>query len=212
MLATDLNPGTSPIASMPVIIGLAVRRYGWSVREALLAATLNAAWVLGWSDELGSLEPGKRADVLVLDGPGRARPVPLRPQPGGGRDRGRRGRAGCGPTRRGGCARDRRRRRAARPARRPRADRARPPDGTTRLAWTPELAAAEAWFGEQARAAGLRVERDPAGSLWAVPDAPGPWWATGSHLDSVRGGGRFDGALGVAAGFAVAERARPASR
>jgi N-carbamoyl-L-amino-acid hydrolase len=81
------------------------------------------------------------------------------------------------------------------------------PDGTTRLAWTPELAAAEAWFGEQARGAGLRVERDPAGSLWAVPDAPGPWWATGSHLDSVRSGGRYDGALGVAAGFAVAERA-----
>ena len=80
------------------------------------------------------------------------------------------------------------------------------PDGTDRLAWTPELAAAEAWFGDQARAAGLRVERDPAGSLWAVPDAPAPWWATGSHLDSVRSGGRFDGALGVAAGFAVAER------
>jgi N-carbamoyl-L-amino-acid hydrolase len=79
-------------------------------------------------------------------------------------------------------------------------------DGTTRLAWTPELAAAEAWFAEQARAAGLRVERDPAGSLWAMPDAEAPWWATGSHLDSVRRGGRFDGALGVAAGFAVAER------
>ena len=76
VLATDLNPGTSPIASMPVIIGLGVRRYGWSVREALLAATLNAAWVLGWSDELGSLEPGKRADVLVLDGP--AEHVPYR--------------------------------------------------------------------------------------------------------------------------------------
>jgi N-carbamoyl-L-amino-acid hydrolase len=79
-------------------------------------------------------------------------------------------------------------------------------DGTTRLAWTEELAAAEGWFGEQARAAGLRVERDPAGSLWAVPDGDGPWWATGSHLDSVRRGGRFDGALGVVAGFAVAER------
>jgi N-carbamoyl-L-amino-acid hydrolase len=82
------------------------------------------------------------------------------------------------------------------------------PGGTNRLAWTGELAAAEAWFGAQASAAGLRVERDPAGSLWALPDAPGPWWATGSHLDSVRSGGRYDGALGVAAGFAVAERAR----
>jgi imidazolonepropionase len=69
VLATDLNPGTSPIASLPLIIGLAVRRYGWSVREALLAATLNAAYVLGWSERLGSLEPGKRADAVVLDGP-----------------------------------------------------------------------------------------------------------------------------------------------
>jgi imidazolonepropionase len=76
VLATDFNPGTSPIASLPVIIGLAVRRYGWSVREALLAVTLNAAYVLGWSEELGSLEPGKRADVLVLDGP--AEHVPYR--------------------------------------------------------------------------------------------------------------------------------------
>jgi imidazolonepropionase len=68
-LGTDLNPGTSPIASLPVIIGLAVRRYEWSVAEALLACTLNAAWVLRLSGELGSLEVGKRADVLVLDGP-----------------------------------------------------------------------------------------------------------------------------------------------
>ena len=69
VLATDFNPGTSPIASLPVIAGLAVRRYGWSVREALLAITLNAAYVLGWSDSRGTLEPGKRADVVLLDGP-----------------------------------------------------------------------------------------------------------------------------------------------
>ena len=76
VLATDFNPGTSPIASIPVIVGLAVRRYGWSVREALLAVTLNAAYVLGRCDELGSLEPGKRADAIVLDGP--AEHVPYR--------------------------------------------------------------------------------------------------------------------------------------
>jgi imidazolonepropionase len=69
VVATDLNPGTSPVSSLPVIIGLAVRRYGWSVREALLACTLNAAWVLGLSGELGSLEVGKRADVVLLDTP-----------------------------------------------------------------------------------------------------------------------------------------------
>jgi imidazolonepropionase len=69
VLATDFNPGTSPVASMPVIIGLAVRRYGWSVREALAAATLNAAWVLGLHESRGSLEVGKRADLVVLDSP-----------------------------------------------------------------------------------------------------------------------------------------------
>ena len=69
VLATDCNPGTSPVASMPVVIGLAVRRYGWSVREALAAATLNAAWVLGLHEDRGSLEVGKRADLVVLDGP-----------------------------------------------------------------------------------------------------------------------------------------------
>jgi imidazolonepropionase len=69
VLATDANPGTSPIVSLPLIVGLAVRRYGWSARQALLAATLNAAWVLRRSDVAGSLEVGKRADVLVLDGP-----------------------------------------------------------------------------------------------------------------------------------------------
>jgi imidazolonepropionase len=69
VLATDCNPGTSPVASMPLVIGLAVRRYGWTVLEALLAATLNAAWVLRRSQTTGSLEAGKRADVVVLDGP-----------------------------------------------------------------------------------------------------------------------------------------------
>jgi imidazolonepropionase len=68
VLATDCNPGTSPVASLPVVIGLAVRRYGWTAREALTACTINAAWVLGLEDR-GSIEVGKRADLLVLDAP-----------------------------------------------------------------------------------------------------------------------------------------------
>jgi imidazolonepropionase len=68
VLATDANPGTSPIVSMPLAIGLAARRYGWSVRQALVASTHNAAWVLRRADSVGSLELGKRADVVVLDG------------------------------------------------------------------------------------------------------------------------------------------------
>ncbi len=69
VLASDFNPGTSPVLSLPLVIGLAVRRYRWTVAEALLACTLNAAWVLGRHDRIGTLEPGKRADLLVLDGP-----------------------------------------------------------------------------------------------------------------------------------------------
>lgn len=78
------------------------------------------------------------------------------------------------------------------------------PDGVRRLAWTDEDAATRAWFSRQAADVGLRVERDPAGNLWACPPSDPPWWGTGSHLDSVRGGGRFDGPLGVACGFEIA--------
>ncbi|HUA50011.1 MAG TPA: hydantoinase/carbamoylase family amidase [Solirubrobacteraceae bacterium] len=78
------------------------------------------------------------------------------------------------------------------------------PDGVWRLAWTEEDAATRAWFEQQAAGTGLRAARDPAGNLWACPDADPPWWGVGSHLDSVRGGGRFDGPLGVAVGFEIA--------
>jgi N-carbamoyl-L-amino-acid hydrolase len=77
-------------------------------------------------------------------------------------------------------------------------------DGVWRLAWTEVDADARSWFAEQAAEVGLRVVRDPAGNLWACPDVETPWWAVGSHLDSVRGGGRFDGPLGVACGFELA--------
>jgi imidazolonepropionase len=54
---------------MPLVLGLGSRLYDMSVREALAAATLNAAWTLGLDRELGSIEVGKRADLLMLDGP-----------------------------------------------------------------------------------------------------------------------------------------------
>jgi imidazolonepropionase len=69
VLATDGNPGTSPIFSLPVIVGLGVRRYGLSTREALLAVTLNAAYVLDLHSDLGSIELDKRADLVLLDCP-----------------------------------------------------------------------------------------------------------------------------------------------
>jgi len=77
-------------------------------------------------------------------------------------------------------------------------------EGFTRLAWTEEDAAAARWFTEQATELGLMVERDRAGNLWAVPDVAPPWFTVGSHLDTVRDGGRYDGALGVACAFEIA--------
>jgi beta-ureidopropionase / N-carbamoyl-L-amino-acid hydrolase len=78
------------------------------------------------------------------------------------------------------------------------------PEGVYRMAWTEEDAATRAWFERQAADVGLRAQRDPAGNLWACPDQDPPWWGIGSHLDSVRGGGRFDGPLGVACAFEIA--------
>ncbi|MGI9185183.1 MAG: imidazolonepropionase [Solirubrobacteraceae bacterium] len=69
VLATDANPGTAPVVSMPLVIGLGARLYQMSVRETLAAVTLNAAWTLGLERSLGSIEPGKQADLLLLDGP-----------------------------------------------------------------------------------------------------------------------------------------------
>jgi imidazolonepropionase len=77
-LATDFNPGTSPVCSMPEAIALGCTLYSMPPLEALTAATANAAWVLGLRDELGALEPPLRADVLVLDGSSFAE-VPSRP-------------------------------------------------------------------------------------------------------------------------------------
>jgi imidazolonepropionase len=66
-IATDLNPGTSPVCSMPEAIAFACTLYGMPPLDALTAATLNAAWVLGLDERLGSLEVGKRADVVLLE-------------------------------------------------------------------------------------------------------------------------------------------------
>ncbi len=66
-LATDFNPGTCLIHSMGTVIGLAVMKMGMTVEEAITAATLNAACALDLAEEIGSLEEGKRADLVVLD-------------------------------------------------------------------------------------------------------------------------------------------------
>ena len=66
-LATDFNPGSSPSESMPMMISIATSHMGLSPAEAIAAATYNAAFAICREAEVGSLEPGKRADFLVLD-------------------------------------------------------------------------------------------------------------------------------------------------
>ena len=68
-LGTDLNPGTSPISSMPFAMALVCRTYGLRPVEALAAATVNAAYVLGLDHAVGRVAPGYRADLVVLDVP-----------------------------------------------------------------------------------------------------------------------------------------------
>ncbi|MFI6523016.1 allantoate amidohydrolase [Spirillospora sp. NPDC050679] len=84
--------------------------------------------------------------------------------------------------------------------------------GYHRFAWTAPELECRAWFLDEAAARGLEIERDANGNLFA-------WWfpadgtrtgavLTGSHLDSVPGGGAFDGPLGVVSAFAAVDRLR----
>ncbi len=78
MLATDMNPGTSPVLSMPEAIAIGCSLYRLSPLEALVAATANPAWVLGLHERHGWLGPGSRADFVILDA-AEPRLIPYRP-------------------------------------------------------------------------------------------------------------------------------------
>ena len=67
VLATDFNPGSSPTPSMPMILSLACTQMKMTPAEAITAATVNAAYSLRRGHEIGSLEPGKRADFVIHD-------------------------------------------------------------------------------------------------------------------------------------------------
>ncbi len=68
-LGTDCNPGSCHTESLPAVIVVAVLQMGLTIEEALTAATLNAACTLGLGDQIGTVEVGKQADLLILDAP-----------------------------------------------------------------------------------------------------------------------------------------------
>jgi imidazolonepropionase len=68
-LASDFNPGSSMLSSMLLVLQLGVFTLRLTIEEAINASTANAAYAIGRHGRIGSLETGKRMDVLICDAP-----------------------------------------------------------------------------------------------------------------------------------------------
>jgi imidazolonepropionase len=68
-IATDFNPGSSMSYSMPLMLTIACTQMGLTPEEAITAATLNGAAALNMSEQIGSIEPGKQADIILYNVP-----------------------------------------------------------------------------------------------------------------------------------------------
>lgn len=66
-ISTDFNPGTSPSLNFSLMISLSVIREGLTVEEAINASTINSAYALNLHNEIGSIEKGKRADLVIFE-------------------------------------------------------------------------------------------------------------------------------------------------
>jgi imidazolonepropionase len=65
-LTTDINPGSAPCPSMPLVLAIACRYGRLLPSEALIAGTINAAHAIGLGTRVGSIEPVKQADLLIV--------------------------------------------------------------------------------------------------------------------------------------------------
>ena len=68
-LASDFNPGSCPSLNLQFVMNLGCLRYKMTPEEVLTAVTLNGAAAIGRADRIGSLEPGKQADLVIWDAP-----------------------------------------------------------------------------------------------------------------------------------------------
>lgn len=68
-ISTDFNPGSSPTISLPFIQNLACMNMGMTMEEVLCATTINAAHAINRGDDIGTIEPGKKADLVIANVP-----------------------------------------------------------------------------------------------------------------------------------------------
>ncbi len=68
-MATDFNPGSCPCLNMQFVINLGCLKYRLTPEEVLTAVTLNGAAAIDMADKVGSIEPGKQADLVIWDAP-----------------------------------------------------------------------------------------------------------------------------------------------
>jgi len=68
-LATDFNPGSCPTESLQLVMNLACMKYRMTPEEVLTAVTLNAASAINRAHTIGSVEPGKQADIIIWNAP-----------------------------------------------------------------------------------------------------------------------------------------------
>lgn len=68
-MASDFNPGSCPCLNLQLVMNLGCLKYRLTPEEVLTAVTLNGAAAIGLADRVGSLEPGKQADLVIWDAP-----------------------------------------------------------------------------------------------------------------------------------------------
>ncbi len=66
-IATDFNPGSCPVLSMPVMLSLSCMFYGLTAEESIVGSTINAAFAVKEENYRGSIEKGKSADIIITD-------------------------------------------------------------------------------------------------------------------------------------------------